>query len=140
MEEYINEETIVKDSIYETFCDSIQCQICKEIMISPLICLNCQSRFCQKCMEQLKESEYKCPGKCEEPNITEVTEKNNYIKKFKFNCIKGCGKQLKFEEIEFHYIVDDCLSHIRKTKVMTPNEAAEYKKKTGKNIPHLTSN
>ena len=138
MEEYINEQTIVKDNIYDMFSDSIQCQICKVIMISPLICLKCQNRFCKKCMEQLKESEYKCPGKCEDPNITEVTEKNNYIKKFKFKCIKGCGKILKYEEIEFHYI-EDCSLKRKKTKVMTPNETAEYKKKTGKDVPHLTS-
>ena len=88
----------------------------------------------------MKESVDKCPGKCESPNITEVTEKNNYIKKFKFKCIKGCGKELKFDEIDRHYFINDCSSQRKTAKTITPNEAAKYKEKSGKDIPHITSN
>ena len=139
MEEYINETTIVKDNLYEYFSTSIKCQKCGKIMIKPLICLNCQKRFCQKCYEEMKENKENCPGNCTNPNITEVTEENNYIKKFNFKCIKGCGKKLKYEEVEFHYILD-CSDRLNKAKVLTPEEAAEFKDKTGKEIPHITSN
>ena len=41
MEEYINEETIIKNEIYELFKDNIICPICKGLIIEPVICLNC---------------------------------------------------------------------------------------------------
>ena len=139
MEKYINEKTIVKDAIYEALCNSIKCQNCGEIMIKPFICLSCQKRCCQKCMEKIKEGKESCPGKCENPNIAEVTEENNFIKNFQFKCIKGCGKKLKYEEVEFHYNLD-CSDKINKPKLLTPQEAAEFKDKTGKEIPHIISN
>ena len=64
MEKYINEETIVKNEIYECFKDSIICPICLEIMIEPVICLECQNSFCKKCKEYLKKKGENCPNKC----------------------------------------------------------------------------
>ena len=138
MEKYVNEKTIIKDNIYDLFNESITCQNCKCIMINPIICLNCQNIFCKKCQEKLKESGENCPGKCENPNIADINPKNNYISKFKFKCIKGCGQEIMFNDINDHYN-SNCLAKKIKIKTLTPQEAAEHKKNTGKDIPHITS-
>ena len=139
MEEYVNEKTIVKDQIYEMFKDSIICQICNSLMIEPVICLNCQNTFCKKCKEKLKENGENCPGKCQEPIIKDVIEKNNNITKFKFKCIRGCGQDILFNNLLIHYS-SDCLSQKEKAKALSSNETAEYKKKMGiKNLPKITS-
>ena len=138
MEKYVNEKTIIKDNIYDLFNESITCQSCKCIMIDPVICLNCQNTFCKKCQEKLKENGEYCPSKCENPNITDINPKKNYISKFKFKCIKGCGQEIMFNDIKAHYNTD-CLAKIIKIKTLTPQQAAEYKKNTGEEIPHITS-
>ena len=137
MEKYINKKNIVKDSIYEAFKDLILCPICKSIMIQPAICLYCQNKFCQKCKEKMTNNGENCPGNCDNPNITDVTAKNNFITKFKFKCIKGCGKEIPFNDIEKHY-ESDCLSKINKVRTLTPKEAAEYRKTHEEVIPHVT--
>ena len=136
MEKYVNEKTIIKDNIYDLFNESITCQSCKCIMIDPVICLGCQNTFCKKCHDKLKESGENCPGKYENPNITDVNPKINYISKFKFKCIKGCGEEIMFNDIKAHYN-SNCLA--KKIKTLTPQQAAEYKKNTGEEIPHITS-
>ena len=138
MEKYINEKTIIKNNIYDLFNESIKCQSCKCIMIEPVICLICQNTFCKKCEQKLKENGENCPGKCNIPKITEVNPKNNLITKFKFKCIKGCGKEILFNEIKDHYNTN-CLIKKIKIKTLTPQQAAEFKVKSGEEIPHITS-
>ena len=139
MDKYVNKKTIVKNSVYDMFKDSIICQICNSLMIEPFICLNCQNTFCEKCKEKLKENGENCPGKCQEPIIKNVIERNNNITRFKFKCIKGCGEEILFTDIKEHYS-SDCLTKKQKPRVLTPEEVAEYKKKTDEDIPHVTSN
>ena len=51
MEEYVNEDTIVKNETYELLKDNIICPICLCLMIEPVMCLKCQNTFCKKCIE-----------------------------------------------------------------------------------------
>ena len=64
MEQYANENTIIKNEMYDFFKDSITCQICLELMIEPVICLGCQNTFCKKCIENWKKKDGLCPLKC----------------------------------------------------------------------------
>ena len=139
MEEYVNENTIVKDNIYEVFKDSITCIICKSIMIEPVICLGCQNIFCKKCKENLKNNGENCPEKCPNPIINDVIGQNNFITKFKFNCIKGCGEEIPFNEIKNHYS-SDCLSQKKKIKALSKEEVAKYREKVNKDIDKIKSN
>jgi hypothetical protein len=129
MEKYVNSNTIIKNEVYDTFKDSIICPICSNLMIEPVICFSCQETFCKNCYKKNGS----CPKKCNEPNIQEVIGKKKYITKFKFLCIKGCGAEIPFEDINNHYS-SNCL----KPKILTPSEADDYKKKYNKTIPHLT--
>ena len=130
MEEYVNENTIVKNNIYDALKDSIMCSVCSKIMIEPLVCLCCQSKICKKCYNKIGD----CNNNCGKDYIKEVIEKNNFITKFKFRCIKNCGEEIEFNDIKEHY-KSNCA---KKIKVLTPNEAAEYQKK-GNKIPHISS-
>ena len=144
MEKYVNQDTIVKNQVYELFKDSIICPICDEVMIEPVICLNCQNSYCKKCIEKFKEKGELCPNKCENPIIKDIIGKNNYISKFKFKCIKGCGEEILFNDIEKHYSTE-CLSkenknnNKKKMKIINAKEAENYKKNKGEDNPSLCS-
>ena len=150
MEEYVNEDTIVKSEMYDAFKDDITCSLCGKLMIYPVQCSNCQNIYCKNCIENWKQKGGKCPM-CKDSTFKDVIEKNNHIKKFKFICIKGCGAKIPFSEINKHYS-EDCLlkkekekkicEKIKKIKsaiTLTPEEIDKYKKKTGKDIPHVES-
>ena len=131
MEEYVNENTIIKNEIYDLFKDTIICPLCSHIMIEPVICLNCQNTFCKKCYEKNGS----CSNKCNNSQVKDVIGKNKYITKFKFRCIKGCGEEIPFDNIKDHYS-SNCK---RKPRTLTPKEAAAYTQKTKKKLPHLAS-
>jgi hypothetical protein len=104
MEQYINDDTIIKDAQYEVFKDLIYCQICECLMIEPVMCFNCQNNFCKKCINDWKSrNANSCPNRCENPIYRDVIGKNRLISKFKFKCIKGCGAEIPFEDINNHY-------------------------------------
>lgn len=136
MEKYVNEDTIIKTDAYEIIKDNLLCPICKHLMVEPVICLNCQNTLCKKCSENLKAKGQNCPYNCENSILKDVIGKNNLITKFKYRCIKGCGEELSFNDIEKHYNSKCCL---KKIKTLTPQQAAEYKKKYKKEIPFITS-
>lgn len=136
MEKYANENTIIKNECYEAFKDSIICPICQSLILEPFACLECLNSICKKCVEKKKI----CPNQCENSKFKQLNGKNNLIEKFKFKCIKGCDEEILLKDLEKHYS-SDCLSKItrERAKTLTPKEAAKYTKKSGNNIPTLTS-
>ena len=138
MEEYINEKTIIKDEIYKAFKDNIYCSSCKLLMIEPVMCSICQSIFCKNCLEKSMKKNKSCPNKCKKCSFININERNNSLTKCKFKCINGCNKEISFNDIKEHYS-SDCLSKMNKAFAMTPNQAAEYRNQTGKEIPHIKS-
>jgi hypothetical protein len=138
MEKYVNEDTIVKSEIYDLFSESIICPLCSTLMIDQVMCLKCQNIYCKKCIEAWKTKGGGCPNNCKDAIFNDVIEKNNNLTKFKFNCIKGCGEEIPFKEIEKHYS-SDCLSKKKNVKAIDKEQAAEYTNRTGKKIPKITS-
>ena len=113
MEKYVNIETIIKNNIYETFKGYIICPICKNLILEPFMCLKCQNHFCKNCSENL-DAINNNSHKCENPNYQKILGSNNMITKFKFKCIKGCGKEIPYDEINRHYN-SDCSNKANKT-------------------------
>ena len=149
MEQYINEDTIIKNDKYESFKENIICPICKCLMIEPLICLGCQNNYCKNCIESWKKKGVSCPNKCEDPIFKNVIGKNRLISKFKFKCIKGCGAEIPFDDINTHYN-SNCLNNISNTAqietpknekskmtILTKEQVAELK--GDKSLPHMSS-
>ena len=149
MEQYINEDTIIKNDKYESFKEYIICPICKCLMIEPVICLSCQNNYCKNCIESWKKKGGSCPNKCENPIFKNVIGKNRLISKFNFKCIKGCGAEIPFDDINTHYN-SNCLNNISNTAqietpknekskmtMLTNEQAAELK--GDKSLPHMSS-
>jgi len=135
MNEYIKEENIVKNEVYEALKDDITCQICFKLMILPMVCPNCQNTICNKCVDDWKKKGGTCPNGCKS-EFQKVIEKNNHIFKIKFKCIKGCGKEILFGDLAKHSSV--CINS-SKNKKMTRISREELFKMKEKNIEYFTS-
>ncbi len=156
MEEYVNEDSVIKNSQYEAFKEYISCHKCECLMIEPVLCLNCQNKFCKKCAEECENKNGKCPLNCEKTSLRKVIGKNNMISKIKFKCIKGCGAEIPFDEINNHYKSNcienktknnssnedilniEAINEKRKIKILT-KEQVELKIKKGKEIERMAS-
>ena len=99
MDEFINNETIIKDDIYNVIKDSITCPICYNILKEPVMCMKCQNSFCKKCVDKMEN--IKCPNKCEEPNYQKSMMKINILVKLKFKC-KYCKSIMSYEDALKH--------------------------------------
>ena len=138
MEEYINDDTVIKNEVYQAFPEElIICQICKHLMIEPVICLKCQHCYCKKCFDECNKKNETCPNKCNAPIFNNVIEKNRLITKLKYRCKKGCGVILSYDEIKEHYS-SNCLDKKSKISVMSAKQVAELKKQN-KNIEYVSS-
>lgn len=134
MDKYVNEETIIKDEIFESLKDMILCPLCKKLLLESIMCLNCQNQYCKKCLGKRKFKKVKCPN-CKKSKTNEM--KNLLIKKFKFKCIKGCGEEILYDNISKHY-KSNCMKDKKKLKILAKEKVAEIKKKN-KDIKYLTS-
>ena len=105
MENYINEETVVKNEIYSAFKDDVTCPICSKLLINPMMCMRCQNVYCKKCIEEWNKKDNKCPNRCENPNYHKSLEKSNTLSKLKFRCGK-CGEEILYNDVQKH--VDNC--------------------------------
>ena len=102
MEELINENTIIKDDLYNIFKDTIVCSLCSNILINPVMCLHCQNAFCKKCIDNWSKNSQKCPKRCDNPNYQKSIGKNDILSKLKFKC-KGCEQPIEYDNIRKHY-------------------------------------
>ena len=101
MDDSISEDTVVEDAIYLGFKDSVICTICSNILINPVMCMNCQNVYCQKCIDGWSKKDNKCPNRCENPNYKKSIEKNNILSKLKFKCQK-CGEEIFYDNVKSH--------------------------------------
>ena len=101
MENYINENTIIKDELYNAFKESVTCPLCLSILISPVMCMKCQNVFCKRCINDWTKKDQKCPNRCTEPNYQRSIGKNEILSKLKFKC-EACGNNYKYDEAQKH--------------------------------------
>ena len=155
MEEYINDETIVEDEIYNLFKETVNCPLCLSILINPVICMKCQNVFCKKCADDWSKKDDKCPNRCVNPNYQKSIGKNDILSKLKFKC-KKCGNKAYYDDIKIH-IDSNCTEKIiketeDKKTIETPikkekkepkihkisTEEVENLKKEGKDVTYIT--
>ena len=141
MEEYVNEETIIKNETYETLKDLVICPICQCFMLEPVICLICQNYFCKKCIECWikKVGRNSCPNNCQDSIIKNVIEKNNLLFKLKFKCVNGCQEEIFYNDLEKHYKTNCLLKMKNKKKmdILTKSQIQDLKNKNS--IEYVTS-
>jgi hypothetical protein len=119
MEEYINEDTIIEDEIYNIFKDTVTCPLCLGILLNPVICMKCQNVFCKKCADDWSKKDSKCPNRCVEPNYQISVGKNDILSKLKFKC-KKCSNTVYYDDMKKH-IDSNCKENIAKEKKTNDN-------------------
>ena len=143
MEEFANEESVIEDDIYSNFKDSVICPICHDIIINPVMCMNCQNSYCQKCIDNWSKRDNRCPNHCENPNYKKSIEKNTILSKLKFKCNK-CDGQIFYNDVRKHS--ENCNSdnktkrnnEPRKLKKLNKGEIDDIKA-SGKTLKYITS-
>ena len=143
MESYINEETIIQNEIYNAFKDDIICPICRNILIKPQMCNNCQNVYCRKCIEEWSKRNNKCPNRCDNSNYTRSLGNEKILSILKFQCQK-CERQFLYDEIKKHVYECKQDKNIKenkdnKKKKMKRLEKEEIEKARNiKDIPRIT--
>ena len=141
MENYINEDTIIEDDIYSNFKDSVICGICSNILIKPIMCMNCQNAYCQKCINDWSKRDNRCPYHCENPSYKKSIEKSNILSKLKFKCDK-CDGEILYDNVKKHSEI--CKSekvqkiNIARLKKLDRNEVKGINDKEKKDITYIT--
>ena len=102
LKEYINEDSVIKDEIYNSIKDSIICQICRDIIIIPMMCMECPNSFCLKCIEKWNYRNKTCPNRCRNPNYKFNKQLFNILSKLTFECI-NCNNNINYEEMIKHF-------------------------------------
>ena len=75
----------------ENIIPLLMCQICLNILVSPVQCYVCNQCYCQSCIERNNNL---CPYKCPNPNFKKNIFVNNVLSTLKFKCKNGCDKSL----------------------------------------------
>ena len=81
MEEYINNNKIVKDAVYNAFKGAITCPLCSNVLIDPIMCTKCQNVYCKKCIDEWEKKNNTCPNRCENPNYQKSIGKQELLSK-----------------------------------------------------------
>ena len=101
----VNEESILNFQYYEQMKDSLNCTICSNIIISPLMCNQCETPYCTKCITEWFKLKQTCPMRCDK-NQVKIVELNRSLKKIfdglKLKCKYDC--EITLLEYESHTI------------------------------------
>ena len=57
----INEEDFVDKIYFEKFRENFICRLCLNIILSPQMCLNCETTFCKHCITKRVKEQVNCP-------------------------------------------------------------------------------
>ena len=131
---YIHENNIINGEIYNAFKFSILCPICSNIIIDPMMCMNCQNSYCKKCINQWELYNKKCPNRCKNPNYQVSKELNGILSKLNFKC-KFCNKAFEYNEMKEHCNLDiDNINKINTIYCQQPEIKKKMKKIENKNV------
>jgi hypothetical protein len=134
---YINENNIMNVELYNIFRDSLSCQICTNIFIEPMMCMNCQNSYCKNCIRKWSAFDGKCPNRCENPNYQNSRDKNDLLSKIKFKC-KFCNNIFEYNEMINHYNLG-CHNNKRKIYYKEPTIKESFRKIENKDMQILDS-
>lgn len=102
IEDIMNDDYVVKDGAYNASKSSIFCQICQDIMIDPMMCMNCQNSFCKSCLEKWDREDKRCPNRCINPNYKKSRIMSNFLSNIKFTC-KNCNNIINYDDMKRHF-------------------------------------
>ena len=103
IQDYINQNFVIKNEIYSSLESSIICIICLDIIIEPVMCVNCKNVYCKHCIDEWSKNNINCPHRCENPNYQKSIDLFNKLSQLSFNC-KHCEKVISYNEMEKHLL------------------------------------
>ena len=108
------------------------------------MCMECQSSFCKKCTEEMK-NEIINNHKCENPNYLNNKNAIDLLGKLNYQC-KNCKMDIKKKDIENH-LKEGCIKNKNPVKLMNAIyrkaslkklNSEEIKKLSGKKVNHIS--
>ena len=151
MDEFINEDSVIKNEYYSSFQDSVTCPLCLSIFIDPVMCMKCQNVYCRKCADDWSKKDSKCPNRCLEPKYQKCLQKDEILSNLHFKCEK-CKLTISYNKAKNHK--DNCCYEFLESyeifdhsetpkfdiiKNISKEEVAELNK-SGNQINHIKSN
>lgn len=131
LNDYINEDNVEKDQLYESIKETIFCPICRNIMIKPVMCMNCQNNYCRSCINRWSYIKDYCPNKCKNAEYKNSLVISNILSKLNFKC-KDCLTIINYEKMEKH-VLSKCDSidikyDLNKNKVLSQGISKKFKR------------
>ena len=112
---FIDESTIKNISDYNLIKDEITCEICQGILIKPKQCENCESIFCEKCINSWLSKNKSCPKRCDKfvmKNCPKLMKK--ILDKLQIIC-PICKNEFNYDSfVHKHY--EECLEEKKMVK------------------------
>ena len=82
------------------------CALCQAILVEPVECRSCKSRFHHKCIEKFHNETGECPMQCANPRFLSIRkEVEKKLQKMQFKCrnhLMGCNEVLNYTEVADH--------------------------------------
>ena len=103
LEDYLNYDTVVKDQFYESIKESLFCPICMDLMIKPVMCMNCTNNYCRRCIMRWSKFKNICPNRCQNTEYKKCVFVENILIKLKFKC-KDCYSIISYDNMEKHVL------------------------------------
>ena len=99
MEKFINNNSVVQNTISDEYKNYIKCAKCLNILINPLTCSNCHLIYCKKCIE----GNVPCKN-CSKSYYTSNIFINDILSNLQFTCLI-CHNIISYYETKNHYII-----------------------------------
>lgn len=85
------------------------CNLCKNVLIRPMVCSGCQGTSCETCINDWGINHPRCPNGCKDFKYTKTSKiVNSNLNKLKIKCENhshGCKEVLRYQDIEYHHEV-----------------------------------
>jgi len=109
---YFDENSPIEDEYYKGIKNLVVCNYCNKILKNPMMCIECQGAFCQKCTDELTDENHKC----KKPTYSKNQGAIALLKNLKYLC-NNCKNEIKQENIEAH-LNEGCAKNENPTKLM----------------------
>ena len=101
LEDYFDEDTIVRDEIFNAFEDSLTCKICQGLLSEPTMCMKCQQVYCKACLDDWLKRGQGCPTRCQDSQFQKSISTCELLNKIKFRC-KICEEVVYYDKLKEH--------------------------------------
>ena len=136
IKDYLDPDSVLNISFFESIKEIIICNICSGILINPRECSSCQNSFCKICLDEWTSLNNICPYKCEKTEFKDGSRTlKNLLEKLQLKCL-FCDSP-EFNNINYFGFISH-LKTCEKIKVNCPTcDCIVLKKKLNENSAYI---